>query len=69
MTNHPNRAIRYDLTDAYGRSYFEGRSFSRDAALAAAKEISEESRPFGIYLIPETGGKGDELFAPIKTTD
>ncbi len=62
MNNHPNRGrtnhqvTDFILTDAHGRSYFEGQTFTREAALAAVKQITEF--PYGIYLCPTEADTG-----------
>ncbi len=62
MTNHPNRNRRFFLVDSYGRSYFEGRTFSRSAALEAARQIDESERPYGVFLAPEGDGDAEQIF-------
>lgn len=66
MTNHPNRSRKFFLTDSFGRSYFEGRTFSRSAALDAAREIEASERLYGVFLCPvepDTGIEDEEIYA------
>lgn len=44
------------LTDANGQSYFEGRTFTREAAIAAVKHIDDFRQ--GIYLCPADADTG-----------
>lgn len=55
---------RYVLVDGYGRSYFEGRIFMRQEALAEAHKIDAESRPNGVWLVWVDGDEeGEQLLA------
>ncbi len=52
---------KYILTDSFGRSYFEGRTFTREEAIIEARQISE--RPHGVWLVEaDSDDAGEELF-------
>ena len=52
---------QYFLTDSFGRSYFEGRSFSHDEAMTEAKSLQNE--PHGVWIVPDQDGEaGEEIF-------
>ncbi len=58
--------MAYYVIDAYARSYYEGQTFeTREDAIAAAKEIPEDSRPNGVWIATEDEDDAGELILPI----
>lgn len=57
----------YHVIDAYARSYYEGQTFaSREAAVAAARRIPEQDRPFGVWVVADDeADAGEEIIAPM----
>lgn len=56
------------LTDSFGRSYDEGRTYeTRDAALSAARQISEDDRPYGVWIASDDENDvGEEIIPATK---
>ena len=58
--------MTYYVIDSFGRSYIDGQTFpTRDAAVAAARRIAEEDRPYGVWIATDNeSDRGEEIFAP-----